>query len=1070
MNRLRGFVFAAAGFAAIVLTHAPISRAEYPIERTGVFLQSGPAPSCDGFVEQLASVGEAVGRGAVYMGEWSVNTLEATGRLALGDPAAFVDQVNRTWDDAKTAANYVAGGGLAGAVLGPVLDQVIPDGAFEDFLSDAAATAMGGMANIVDSSMSTVEGDIAEIAGDLAALGSSIGDHEALGRVLAEKMQKWNPAASLSYVFTESDPITGMMKAAEQIQRQYDLVSTYITPYAGVGLKAGTRAVAKGIYEGAREEVIQDAVMNVMLDQVMARGRELLLGREDMNSDQARAAMATIMAGIDAQVRSSNHPFYSLEVRRMRTDFVGDSYEAGGKDWALFRGNVVEDATARDCINLGDLALAGRGHQPETYAFCGPGVEAGYNKWWARPVDFQKVWGDNCSGGEHDRSIWAPVCPSGFRGVGMSAQNYSNTKPLPSRIACLREDPSLFQMKDGLAAGLRYVTDDQGSGAKFDVTVFQREFAGVPMLFAVPFYPSNINQTLAAIRVPVSWGRPSPHSNSVDARTQWADVNRRSAPPRGRVANSGTPEFYTHQLIFEGQPQYVTSRFRGVQLEANGQLTTFATGGLLSHDPNYVMYLQSPGKPFKMYLASNGSLVLIQDGDGSMQVIGSYVPIQNVAVGQAPPDMRQGSQQTAMSQPQTQVQARQGYQGQQGPNFQLDQDVASCRSGNDLDACGRAANVYRTGTGTVPRDETLAEELFRLACRPDRRADCDAYIEIAFRRCDVEAVALSCTRLAQVLFSDQAGARNVPFALQSAEIGCSHGDANGCRIAQLIRDKTAAAPRSQPGAAQPGVAGAGVQGVTLDRVVGIFRHEPKQNGWHEGRITRENGQLAWTNEAGIGWTLTAEPNNPNVYRTGPGNDYLRTYPNNPATHVFVMAEENGRVYFEFAGTRYDRIGNLMTSGSASVQAPPPPPPPPSAGQGNNMPSGAAVARPIYIDIPSHWEHGPSNCFDEAYTYGGQMFGMNIVPRGGQGKDVVACLSGSFQNLSMVEKQEITISGMPTTVQSYAGMFADGKTPAEYAILAMQTPGQQIVVMGLFSFGGSTQQEDFQRMLGSIRPR
>ncbi|HJN14007.1 MAG TPA: hypothetical protein QGH10_00875 [Armatimonadota bacterium] len=97
--------------------------------------------------------------------------------------------------------------------------------------------------------------------------------------------------------------------------------------------------------------------------------------------------------------------------------------------------------------------------------------------------------------------------------------------------------------------------------------------------------------------------------------------------------------------------------------------------------------------------------------------------------------------------------------------------------------------------------------------------------------------------------------------------------------------------------------------IEIDAIVGEYRHEPVQNDWHEGRITRETGDdgetiLRWTNEAGASWTLTPDLEN-GVLNTGEENPY---YEDNPATgrtfRIVLQRDEDGEYMPELAGFQF----------------------------------------------------------------------------------------------------------------------------------------------------------------------
>ena len=114
----------------------------------------------------------------------------------------------------------------------------------------------------------------------------------------------------------------------------------------------------------------------------------------------------------------------------------------------------------------------------------------------------------------------------------------------------------------------------------------------------------------------------------------------------------------------------------------------------------------------------------------------------------------------------------------------------------------------------------------------------------------------------------------------------------------------------------PGV----VRRLNLRSLEGLYRHEPVENGWHEGRITREgfagaNGGATyrWTNRAGKNWPLTYVPGSLTL-RTGPDNPYAQS--RNEGSHRFlvVLKTDGEGAYlpeaagFHFESTLYKKIG------------------------------------------------------------------------------------------------------------------------------------------------------------------
>ncbi|MGE3173430.1 MAG: hypothetical protein AB7O97_12465 [Planctomycetota bacterium] len=98
---------------------------------------------------------------------------------------------------------------------------------------------------------------------------------------------------------------------------------------------------------------------------------------------------------------------------------------------------------------------------------------------------------------------------------------------------------------------------------------------------------------------------------------------------------------------------------------------------------------------------------------------------------------------------------------------------------------------------------------------------------------------------------------------------------------------------------------------------GVYRREPRENDWHEGRIEltggeRENGRirLRWRNDAGRSWDLWFRPGDA-ALETGDGNPYA----DDPGSRAFAIEFERGDDGawlrdirgFRFGGQLYRRV-------------------------------------------------------------------------------------------------------------------------------------------------------------------
>ncbi len=107
--------------------------------------------------------------------------------------------------------------------------------------------------------------------------------------------------------------------------------------------------------------------------------------------------------------------------------------------------------------------------------------------------------------------------------------------------------------------------------------------------------------------------------------------------------------------------------------------------------------------------------------------------------------------------------------------------------------------------------------------------------------------------------------------------------------------------------------------VTLDDLLGEHRHEPVQNDWHIGTLTREMADgkpaLRWTNKAGATWVLKPDLAR-GLLRTGPDCPYYDANdPDAASFRILLERAEDGRWTsgvsgFVFAGATYRRTAHL----------------------------------------------------------------------------------------------------------------------------------------------------------------
>lgn len=477
---------------------AQVQAEEFVRQRIGNFAIPGPTPSCDGIGDQLGSVGEFVVDGVLYLGETTINTAIGFSEFLIsGNPNALLDEVNKVFEDAASAAATVSKYSPL-ALLSVIIDQ-LPEGSVTTFLASGnqmaqeltAALAAGVVsgANPV-AAAETVINDFTEIAGDLGQVLINLDDPLSAGNEFLKLNQKWNAAGSLTYIFTEKDPMTGMKKALNALHRQVEIVAGQVGP--------------------------SGKVASALLDHTMEKSKEYIAKLPDGENKKVATLFAATFAvtfktslsdpNFSLSKNVSRHPIYSAELREVNGLWLGDSHNSGSEHFWGFQHPVIEGKPG--CISLGDHAYPGK-RGIKTKALCN--VEEGRNVWWSRPVDYKLVWGDNCSGGTHDRSVWLPVCDTGYVSVGFVASGGSRYKPLPNAIACLKDDINLLGVASGEAAGLKWVANDKGSGAKFDLALYNREFLGMQLMYALPkdYAPNNTEYKKLRVPVPVAGQKPS---------------------------------------------------------------------------------------------------------------------------------------------------------------------------------------------------------------------------------------------------------------------------------------------------------------------------------------------------------------------------------------------------------------------------------------------------------------------------------------------------------------------------------------------------------------------------------
>lgn len=530
-----------------------------------------PAPGADDYVQG-------------WVRQWAEELL----LLARQDPEAYLEELQLAWSETPDTERPVAIG------AGPTLPVIV----FEQLLAEALPEA-GAVALVAAGRVATGRVATDRVAGeklpDPAAAGSGpdqpieltpeewqllegIEDPAELLATLVELHGEHAPGAALHALLAADVPLRGAELTADYLEQRAALLLATLAPFtlAPHALSPGTTRSAllyarlqqlpgmPGI--GAEDHGGQS--MRVLGRRIRAL-QSAGLGSEALGlleagalPEQHQAALLALVGVTSARLmaaeRTGQHPFYRAELVEVEALFMGDSFGDGSdRSWALWH-PFVEDGSER--ISLGDMVTV-RGAAPSTCRVLGgEAVAEGRDIWWTRPVDYELVWTDGCSGGLHARSIWAPVAPEGFTAVGFVAGGPAEEKPLPDRIACLRDDLALLTRTDGMSAGLQFVGSDEGSQSPLDVTLYRRRFAGIELLHARPgAHQENRRTYTLSLEVPVAWGRPDFGRGIV-----WGSEEQRSHQRGGRRQQAGLDPspVLTHSILREPEHRpiaYITS-------------------------------------------------------------------------------------------------------------------------------------------------------------------------------------------------------------------------------------------------------------------------------------------------------------------------------------------------------------------------------------------------------------------------------------------------------------------------------------------------------------------------------
>jgi hypothetical protein len=457
--------------------------AEVAVERVPPFDKGISLPGCDKVWDTVAKY---TARGANFLGKRIAdNAMGWYDLVAHGDPSRMVSSLDNAWNDVKGGAKFTAKNWIyvSPLAVGILVGEVIPGGKVKNFMNKGRGVLQDKMGDLSDATLDAAGNTISEIGKDGWSMLSRLDDPSAFAKQFAKLNQKWNPALTWSYMLTEDDPLKGMLKTVKAWKHQYDTAKAL----------SGGGAFAKA--------AVVDGLTKVALD---SAERDIIPLFSDPEEQRAiRAMVLAVLSEVLAERTGDpdSHPFYTTtHLEKAPAALVWNDRKSGGRySWAIWRPDIV-NKTFASCITLGDYMLGSHSPAPELPVICN--AMAGLNDWWKRPEDYKIVYSDRCSGASKSGSIWAPVCPEGYVGVGFVAHTKASTKPLPNRIACLKNDPAIFRLDNGvLALGAAPWVNDSKSGAKFNTTVFSRKFAGQDLMYAVP----GLKPDLSAQQVPVSW-------------------------------------------------------------------------------------------------------------------------------------------------------------------------------------------------------------------------------------------------------------------------------------------------------------------------------------------------------------------------------------------------------------------------------------------------------------------------------------------------------------------------------------------------------------------------------------
>lgn len=709
-------------FGAFVLLSANINNlvlAEEPVGRSGNFSVAVPTPECDDFFDQLQSGSEFLVDGVEYLGE---KTLKATQGIAIllvqGDPDALLDEINAVFADAAAAATSLSAY-TPMALVSLIVDE-LPEGSMTSFIQkglDYEQSIRGAVFGGVVSGLNpitlakTATTDLSEIAGDLAKVLVNLDDPLSAGNEFLKLNQKWTGMGALTYILTEKDPATGIKKALNAMHRQIELVTTY----AGPNSKVGSALLEHSVKESKK-----------YIDSLPAGSEDKKIAALMVASFSVTFQQSLLDPNFNGGEGVTRHPIYKSAKTSVNTNWLGDEHNSGSDYRWGFLHPVVEDKPG--CISLGDYAYPERMTTNHLNALCG--VESGRNKWWARPIDYKLVWGDNCSGGTHDRSVWQPVCGDGYVGVGFVASGNSSQKPLPNQIACLKNDLNMLSVDDGIKAGLKWVANDAGSGAKYNLTVYNRDFMGLQLMYAVPedvekpANPAN-DIYISSLNVPVPVAGIAPSNGKSDCVNFYTQANFKGwttevcGVNQAQALSGVNGQMYNDGGISSFQ---CGSKVVGVQLYGE-KIIDCRDGAYLNDVDNAALIALPLATPLATYISPRSG----------KPVLSPHMIAEQLAVAQKLERDRL-----------EQVRVAELYE----TNARYREE---CEIYDSADHCYALGTQYAMGTETIAQDYTEAMSLLLKACEQsgNKAWACDTYKKIGTEACAADN-GIACTRTGEI--------------------------------------------------------------------------------------------------------------------------------------------------------------------------------------------------------------------------------------------------------------------------------------------------------------------------------